>query len=416
MSQTVHIIQTPPCWLKTPPLSLVYLKNYLERKDITVQIHDLNHSIYKALDLPLNNWLNLNEEFENSLFSLIEQKAPDILNNLYQRLKDAQYIGISLFKRNAPFSFSLSQRIKQLYPDKEIIFGGPHTLSLKRKNKLDNTSYWVVGEGEKPLHKIVSGNPTKIHEFDEIENLDNLPFLDFGALNPKNYSSSIPLLSSRGCPHQCKFCSEKILSKKFRYHSPEYMVNHIQYLIVKYKIRNFVFCDSLINYKNQWLMSFCNLLIERDIKINWEAQIRITPNFPLGLASLMKKSGCFNLFIGLENGSNQVLETMNKGFDIDCASAFLNTLKKAGLHYEVSLIFGYPGETKDHFDQTVSFIKSNSSIIPKIAQVNPFVDYLDEYTQEFPTLEGKNRVKKFIELLNKENIKYTKSFINNLIY
>ena len=56
MSQTVHIIQTPPYWLKTPPLSLVYLKNYLERKGITAQIHDLNHSIYKALDLPLNNW------------------------------------------------------------------------------------------------------------------------------------------------------------------------------------------------------------------------------------------------------------------------------------------------------------------------------------------------------------------------
>ena len=416
MNKTVHIIQTPPYWLKTPPLSLVYLKNYLESKGISVQIHDLNHTIYKAFKTSLNDWLSLNEEFENRLFLAIEEKTPDILNKLYQDIKDSDYIGFSLFKRNTPFSFSLSQRIKQLYPDKKIIFGGPHTLTLKRKNKINNNFYWVIGEGEKPLLKIASGDTTKIHEFDEIENLDNLPFLDFSPLNPKNYSSSIPLLSSRGCPYQCRFCSEKLLSKKFRYHSPGYMVDHIQYLIEKYKTKNFVFCDSLINYKNQWLVAFCNLLIKRNFKINWEAQIRISPKFPLGLAKLMKKAGCFNLFIGLENGSDPVLESMDKGFNTDCARSFLNTLNKADLHYEISLIFRYPGETENDFNQTISFITSNKKIISKIAQVNPFVDYLDEYTQEFPTAEGRNRVKHFIELLSNENIRYTKSFINNLIY
>ena len=416
MPETVHIIQVPPFWLKTPPLSLIYLKNYLKSKKVSVSIHDLNFTLYKHLNFSLNKWLTLDEEFENKLFTIVQEKAPTILENLYSQIQDSQFIGFSLVKRNTTFTFKLAGHIKKKFPDKKIIFGGPHTLFLKKKNKLNFCDYWVVGEGEIPLYNILANTAPHISCFEEISDLDTLPFLDFEPLNPRNYSNSLPLLSSRGCPYSCKFCSEKLLSKKFRHHSPRYIVEQIKHLISKYEIRNFVFCDSLINYKNQWLEDFCKLVIKNKLGIKWEAQARIKPDFSASLASLMKKSGCFNLFIGLEHGSDRILTLMNKGFTSNEAAIFFKKLKSADLHFEISLILGYPQENQKDYLETLSFIKNNKSIIPKIAQVNPFIDYLKEFNENFPTPEGLNRVSSFIKFLQNEKIKYTKSFINNLTY
>lgn len=416
MKETVHIIQAPPFWLKTPPLSLIYLKNYLKSKGINVKILDLNFTLYKHLNYPLNNWLGLDDDFENNLFSMAEKNAPLILESLYEEIKNSSFIGFSLLKRNTPFSFELAKRIKDRFPDKKIIFGGPHALTLKEKNKISPSDYWIIGEGEQPLYEVLTKEKPHISCFKELSNLDSLPFLDFEPLNPLKYSRSLPLLSSRGCPYACNFCSERLLSHKFRHHSPKYIVEQIKYLISKYEIRNFVFCDSLINYKTQWLEELCQLLIKNNLSIKWEAQARIKPDFPQELAYLLKKSGCFNLFVGLENGSDRMLTLMNKGFNSIEAVEFLRKLKTADLHFEISLIFGYPQEEEKDYFQTLEFIKDNKNIIPKIAQVNPFVDYLGEFKDKFPTPQGLRRVLGFIKFLQNEKIRYTKSFINNLIY
>jgi len=158
------------------------------------------------------------------------------------------------------------------------------------------------------------------------------------------------------------------------------------------------------------------LLIKKNVKIKWEAQARINQTLDSDLASLIKRSGAYNLFIGLESGSDKILKLMNKGFDTKAARSFFKTLRSAGIHFEVSLIFGYPGEEIKDFKETINFILKNKKNIPKIAQANPFVDYLKTFKSEtFPRKEGISRVKKFLKILEVEKLKYTKSFINNLI-
>lgn len=417
MNKLVYLIQTPPNWLKTPPLSLAFLKNYLNNRGQKSEIVDLNIQVFGALGLSLSDWLRLESKFEQELFSLVERKLFFILENLYKTIENAEMVGFSLNQRNTPFSLALVEKISDKFPAKKIIFGGPHTFFLDKENKLDKKNYWVIGEGEIPLSRILIDDKTKIYRFQEIKNLDTLPFYDFGPLNINLYSPVLPLFSSRGCPFTCNFCSEKMLFSKFRHHSPQYIVDQIKYLKNKYKTKSFVFCDSLINYKRKWLWEFCSLAIKNKLEIKWEAQIRVENNFPLELALLMKKSGCYNLFIGLESGSEKMLQLMNKGFKIGEAVNFFETLAKAKLHFEVSLIFGYPKESQEDFQETLNFILKNKAIIPKVAQANPFIDYLGDYPQEnFPSFETKTRVELFLKTLRKEKIKYTKSFINNLIY
>jgi len=417
MNESVHIINTPPGWLKSPPLGSAYLKAYLEKNDVDVKVLDINIALFQLYSFPKSDWLTLNETFERNLFDESERIFPQFFNNIYKRLEGSQVIGFSLFKRNAHFTLSLARRIREKFPDKRIVMGGPQTIFLDNMDMLSKDYTWVIGEGELPFLKIARGDKARVFRFEEIDNLDSLPFLDFDNFNLKSYQPVLPLFSSRGCRFKCAFCSENLLYRKFRQHSPKYIIEMIKTLKAKYDISTFVFCDSMINSDTAWLDELCERLLNEKINIKWEAQIRIAANFPQTLGVKMKKSGCYNLFIGLESGSNRILNLMKKGFDSETAATFFDHLKAADLHFEISLIFGYPEENEADFQETISFISKNKHLIPKVAQVNPFVDYLNAFPNEvYPSAQGLQRVAACTDFLKNEEINYTRSFINNLIY
>ncbi len=416
MKETVHIIQPPPVWLK-PPLSLAFLQSYLKKEKIKSKIIDLNQIIFKALSLNQKRWLTLNKKWEKSLFAIVEKQYPHILKNICREVEKSNFIGFSIFERNLDFSFSLAKKIKRLYPKKKIIFGGPSTFLLEKNEALNQEEYWVIGEGEKALAEILNGSSQKIHRFTQIKDLDSLPFYNFDSLYLPGNLKQLPLFSSRGCKFNCNFCGERFLYEKFRCHSPEYILGLISYLKEKYNTNNFIFSDSFLNHSHRWLEKFCRLLIKNKMDIKWEAQFRASKNLPLSLAKLIKKSGCYNIFIGLESGSDKVLKLMNKKLTASDALAFFRILNKAGIHFEISLILGYPGEGKKDFADTVNFILKNKKVIPKIAQVNPFIDYMKNFRQNERSKEtALKRVSSLIEVIQGEKIPYTKAFINNLSY
>ncbi len=417
MNKTVHLIQAPPTWIKTPSLSLAFLRAYLKKEKINLKTIDLNQLTFKTLTPDPKKWLSLDKTWENNLFAIVEKKYPFLLENIYKKVEASNFIGFTLFKRNLNFSFSLAENIKKIYPKKQIIFGGPHTLFLAKTQKTNQSDYWVIGEGEIPLTEIVKGGNKKKYYFSQVKDLDSLPFYDFTWLEKPNSLSCLPLFSSRGCQFHCNFCTECLLYKNFRFHSPKYLIDLISYLKAKHKINHFVFCDSFLNYSHNWLKTFSSLIIKKQINIKWEAQFRIDKNLDLALAKLLKKSGCYNLFVGLESGSSKILKLMNKQFAIQDALSFFKILNQARLHFEVSLILGYPGETKKNFAETVNFIQKNKKIIPKIAQINTFVDYLGSFKQRLIShKEKQERLDSLVKTIKNEKIPYTKSFIQNLIY
>lgn len=415
MEPLVYLINCPPGWIKTPPLGIEYLQKYLEKENVRTRVNDLNITLYRGLKAEKKRWLALDRKFEENLFNYVESKHHYVIQEIMDDIRFVPFIGLSLYKRNSIFTLILAEKIKRAYPDKTIIIGGPHTLFMKiQKKKMSEKFNWVIGEGEIAVRDIIKGKRKGIIVHEELKNLDNLPFLDFKDFNLSLYGSFLPLLSSRGCIKKCRFCAENRLYKSFRQHSPLYIAEQIELLLKKYGINNFSFQDSLINADQGWLEQLCRLIITKNLRINWEAQMAVRKHPSPGLAGLIKKSGCFNLFIGLESASDKVLKLMNKGFINRDAFNFFSQLKKADLHFEISLIFGYPGEEDNDFRETVDFIVKNKKVIPKIAQVNPFVDYFsDDYRISEQSLI---RAFKFISVIREERIPYTKSFINNLIY
>ena len=101
MDQSVHIINTPPGWLKSPPLGAAYLKTFLEKNGIETKVLDLNMALFQLYNLPKSEWLALNDNFERGLFDESERTFTQFFNNIYRRLENSQIIGFSLFKRNA---------------------------------------------------------------------------------------------------------------------------------------------------------------------------------------------------------------------------------------------------------------------------------------------------------------------------
>jgi radical SAM superfamily enzyme YgiQ (UPF0313 family) len=400
---------------------------------------------------------------ENNILDIISEKHPNLIEKLVSQIANAKakILGFSVYSRNRKATFDFANKIHKLNPSKIFVFGGPEVLFEYHRNhffkeaNLDN-SYFVLGEGELPLlniyrhtyeNKDVKFNlykDKKLIAYNEVDKLDSLPFIDFDNLKIELYDSKIlPLFSSRGCIKRCSFCSEYKLYKSFRQHSPEYIVDLIKNLTKKYgahykfnylatsaeaecenlsakadNITTFSFQDSLINANLQWVDKFCSLVVKNNLNIKWEAQIAVRNDMSKDLLKLMKSSGCYNLFVGLESGSDRMLELMNKGYTSQNAKAFLQNLRESGLQFEISLITGFPNESEEDFKHTLLFIKNNKRIIPKIAQVNPFVEYPPSKINKTDLTSAKTsreRVPKLIKMFDEENIKHTSSFINNLI-
>ena len=415
MKPLVHYIICPPHWTKTPPLGLSYLKKYAQKYNIDLKIIDLNMRVYHKLCHNPKTWLPLDNNFEKSLFSFVKTRCPESIDNILGITARAELIGFSMFKRNKPFTYALIDEIKKERPHQKIVIGGPETLWMQlKKSEFRKDISWVIGEGERSIRTLLNTSENVFIAHDEVENLDNIPSPDFVEFDLSKYAPSLPILSSRGCINKCAFCTERLLSNRFRQHSPGYIVDQIQFLADTYKIHNFIFQDSLINANLSWIETFSKLILKTRIKINWEAQAIVRKDFTKKLSRLMKQSGCYNLFIGVESASNHVLNGMNKGITQADILKFLTMLHEGGLHCEISLITGYPCEKENNFQETLDFIRKQKKVIPKIAQINPYINYFsDNYKIEESSYE---KVKRLITLLKEENIPYTKSYINNLSY
>ena len=166
------------------------------------------------------------------------------------------------------------------------------------------------------------------------------------------------MVTSRGCPFNCCFCAVHLhMGKKFRAHSAKYVVDHIQYVVDKFKVKNIFFEDDNLTLDLPRFEAICDGIISRKIKIGWE-----TPNgvradcLSLNLLEKMKASGCKSVFVGVESGDQQILDNVIcKSLDLNRVVEFAKNAKSIGLKTGAFYIIGFPGESKENMQRTVDF-------------------------------------------------------------
>ncbi|MGD0449789.1 MAG: radical SAM protein [Candidatus Bathyarchaeia archaeon] len=271
------------------------------------------------------------------------------------------------------------------------VVGGPH-VTVMPKEFLDvakNVDIAVIGEGEysmleiakhfegkKQLQEILgiayrqNGEVIVNSSRPFITNLDELPYPAYDHVNMEQYLSpkkigyrsfqnrAISMITSRGCPYNCCFCSVHLhMGREFRAHTANYVLNHIQYVTEKFKVKNIFFEDDNLTFDLARFEAICDGLIEKKIKIGWE-----TPNgvradcLNLNLLQKMKKSGCQSVFFGVESGDQQILSNVIcKSLDLNRVLEVAKISKEIGLKTGGFYIIGFPGEKKENMQRTVDF-------------------------------------------------------------
>ncbi|MFH0790247.1 MAG: radical SAM protein, partial [Candidatus Omnitrophota bacterium] len=331
----ILLILPPVFWPKMPPIGLGYLQSYLSQNGIGSEILDLNNIFYNLVDNHLKKeWLiSCNLCLEKNILKLIQNNQYRKYCEVINKILEFDVIGFSCFKSNFQAALEIIRVIKSQRKDLKIILGGPEITRqfFEGKGRFDQeitrlVDLLVVGEGERPLYDYLSGRRItgKISTFAQVESLSELTFpkyrgVDFN-LYPRKDTLSVQF--SRGCIRKCSFCSERLLYQGFRVREVNSVIDEIRYHKKNNRINYFVFFDSLINGDLVQLEILCDEIINNFGTINWEAQIAVRDDMREEIFAKMKKSGCYNLFVGLESGSDRTLKRMNKGFTVEQAADF----------------------------------------------------------------------------------------------
>jgi len=296
--------------------------------------------------------------------------------NLYRDWKKALSAKLGKFSlfgiASTTFEFDAAKKvaayIKNYSSYSKVILGGPHpTLMgneiLKNCKEID---YCIRGEGEESLikliHLIESGREKgiKLLKGAVIKDLDKIPFPNYDKFELDKYPAfpnTLPLLTSRGCPSGCIYCSVgMIMGRKFRKRSPQNIVEEIEYLTARYKTSFFQFIDDNFTLDIKRAKEICRCIIKKDLDIKWSLPngIRVD-RIDEELVALMKKAGCIKIAIGIESTNDKVLRNRKRGMSLEIVKKGISLIQKYKIATKGFFLIGSPGETKEDVHDDVEF-------------------------------------------------------------
>ena len=310
--------------------------------------------------------------------------------------KGYDLIGISVLSDlSFLFALLLAKKVKSMSKIK-IVLGGPF-ITLFGKDYFAQSpfiDYMVIGDGQVPLLKLIEHleGRAKIEDIPSLIYRDNantktnprkrfpieeLYMPDFSDLPLQRYRSKtgnakiiLPYQLSRGCTHNCSFCSQKAVNPHLEFKSHQKVLRELKAMQDRYQSNAFLFCDEAINCSYEYLDEFCDMLIKEKLNVEWVAYAR-PDNLDRKILHKMSEAGCSILWFGIESASNRILRSMRKGFTIEKAQEVLKDSHQEGIKNLTFFITGYPYETEEDIAQTAEFIKINSKYISYIIE-SPF--------------------------------------------
>lgn len=338
---TKELLVIPPL----PPTDLMYLASVAEAAGCVAKIQDYSQG----------------GNFERDL----EDFKPD-------------FLVVNIATPTLEHDLDAVKKAKEICPDIITIAKGAAFLThgndiLANHKSLD---IGILGEAEDTLKEILSERPLKdisgIYYRDDlvinftgtrpfIEDLDSIPFparhlVDNNIYRrPDNGKVQAVIKVSRGCPFHCFFClATPVSGAKVRRRSPENIIAEIRECVEKYNIRNFLFWSDIFNIDKEWTMDLCQKIIDSGLKITWSANTR-ADTADLEMAKKMYESGCRLVSIGVESGSQYILDKIGKRITLNQIRETVNIFKKAKIRIYNYFVIGLPWENEDTVEETIRF-------------------------------------------------------------
>lgn len=339
---TKDLLVIPPL----PPTDLMYLASIAEQQGLEAMIRDYS----------------LGGNFEEDL----KEFKPDyLLLNVATPTLQSDLDCLKIAKKICPKIITIAKGAVFLTFNSEILL----------KNKA--LTYIISGEAEETLKELLSGDVEindilglwhrdgLVAKFNGvrpfIQNLDELPFparhlIDNNIYRrPDNNNVQAVIKVSRGCPHYCFFCLATPTSgSKVRMRSPENIIAEIRECITKYNIKNFIFWSDIFNQDREWTMNLCKKIIDSGLKFTWSANTR-ADTADERMAKYMHKAGCRLVSIGVESGSQYILDKIGKGTTINEIRYTVKAFKKAKIKVYNYFVIGLPWDDEDTINETINF-------------------------------------------------------------
>ena len=323
------------------------------------------------------------------------QDDGDVLNEIKQFEPDV--IALTAVTPSIIRTVRLAKKIKKVRPSIPIVIGGAHFTAVPEQTLLDYPvfDFGVLGEGENTLKELVEAlssdsNPLEVRgvafrknskimfsaQRPFIRDLDSLPFPAWDLLDdfPGRYHPALfkykklpstHIISARGCPNKCIFCDTSVFSRQIRFHSAEYVIEMIKYLVKRFGMREVVFEDDQFLIKRGRVAAICEGLLSAKLDISWCCSGRVNSVNDLELLKLMKRSGCWQISYGIESGNQKILNAANKGTTIAQIQKAMRLTPpppppphEAGILSKGYFILGLPHESKHSIMKTISFAKN----------------------------------------------------------
>ncbi len=342
-------------------------------------------NIFRKAKLPRLGLLLLGKILKN-LGKEVKIYYEDIAPINWSDVLSADLVGISSLTSTATRAYEIVQKIKIARHNIPVVKGGPHVTFLPEEALQQGADFVVRGEGEKTTVELVQWLEDRSEKsIEEIlglsyrignkifhnpprpllssEELDLLPFPDLSLIERFKMSPTIPVLTSRGCPFNCKFCSvTKMFGGEYKFRSVENVIEELKELKIQFprfgkSSSDLFFYDDNFAAKPERTKRLLRAMIDEGLLISWSAQTRVDVSKDLELLELMKKSGCEWLYLGLESVNPQTLKDFQKRQSVEDIEKGVPIIRGFGIRTLGQFIIG--GESDDPFtaQNTVQFAK-----------------------------------------------------------
>jgi anaerobic magnesium-protoporphyrin IX monomethyl ester cyclase len=269
-----------------------------------------------------------------------------------------------------------------------VILGGPESANYPHEYLTAGADVVVNGEGESTMAELLpalaargvhglhgvcgvifrdaDGNTVSNAERAKIADLDSIPWPDRGRIDQARYVNvwrekhgmgSVNMITARGCPYKCNWCSHAVFGYTHRRRSPLDSAAELQHIMEAYRPDQVWYADDVFTISHPWLFTYASELKRRNLRVPFETISRADRMMKDEVLQTLADMGCYRIWIGSESGSQRILDGMQRGVTVEQVVWAARAAKRFGIQVGMFLMWGYPGEQIEDIAATVDLVK-----------------------------------------------------------